>query len=109
MKKLLNETFPIGGVHHKVCHTFDANFGERKNASVQQTPRAAPVGGLTCGRAGLGSGRPHHITTSTSQRGLVGLTGALKPSHPILPSLPPRPPPSAIFSVSFPINITAFI
>lgn len=77
---------------------------------MQQTPRAAPVGGLTCGRAGLGSGRPHHITTSTTQRGLVGLTGAVKPSHPILPSLSPLSlSPSAIFSVSFPINITTFI
>lgn len=70
-----------------------------------QASHAASVGGLTCGSAGLGSGRPHHITSSTSQHGPVGLMGAVKPSHPILPHTPPL----AIFSVSFLINVTAFV
>lgn len=66
------------------------------------------VGGLThtCGSVGLGSGRPHHITTKTSLYGLACLMGAVKPSHPILPSLLSSLPPSTVFSVSFAVSIT---
>lgn len=47
----------------------------------------------TCGSAGLGSGRPHRIT---SLHGLACPAGVVKPSHPIppTPSSPPAPLPA---------------
>lgn len=80
-------------------------IGKHSTADIR---RSIIVGGLTqtCGSNGLGSGRPHHITTKKSLYGLACLVGAVKPSHPILPSLLPSLPPSTVFSVSFAISIT---
>lgn len=89
-------------------HIYSDVYEEDLLGNTADIRNSINVGGLThtCGSVGLGSGRPHHITSKTSLYGLACLVGAVKPSHPILPSLLSSLPPSTVFSVSFAVRIT---